>query len=153
MHKRRLVPYQVSLAGTLLGAREAVMLPIRPFLRAAGITEQQWRVLRVLSDERQLDTSTLAARAMLHAPSVTRIVKELVDRELIVRTTDPQDARRSILALTHSGENLVGRTSEQTLAILDRYAERFGADRLAALQAELRALRQSIEEDEGVPIE
>ena len=88
----RLPAYRISIAGTLLAAREAVMAPIRPELRAANVTEQQWRVLRVLADQGSLDAAALAAAALLHAPSLTRILKELTQRGLIARHPDPEDA-------------------------------------------------------------
>ena len=37
-----------SLPIALIRAREGVMLPIRDMLSETGITEQQWRVMRVL---------------------------------------------------------------------------------------------------------
>lgn len=144
MPQRRLPPYRVSLAGTLLGAREAVMNPIRPFLRDAGVTEQQWRVLRVLADEPDLDPTGLANQAMLYAPSVTRILKELVDRDLLLRSADPDDRRRSTLRLTAAGQLLVDRTASHTLEILRAYDARFGSDRLSALRQELLALTEAI---------
>ena len=146
-----LPPYRVSLAGTLLAAREAVMAPIRPFLRSAGVTEQQWRVLRVLSDMGPLDPSGLAAAALLHAPSVTRILKELAERRLVVREPDPADGRRSVIRLSDGGDALVARTAAHTLALLDRYAAAFGRERLSALQAELVALAAAIPAIDGEP--
>lgn len=141
--KRLLPPYRASLAGTLLAAREAVMAPIRPILREAGVTEQQWRLLRVLSDEGACDASRLADIAMLHAPSVTRILKELADRKLIVREADPSDGRRAVVTISASGRALVKRVGKKTRVLLDAYAGAFGKKRLAALQNELVALARA----------
>lgn len=140
----RLPRYRVSLAGTLLAAREAVMTPIRPILRNAGVTEQQWRVLRVLGDEGDLDPSTLAVCALLHPPSVTRILKDLLERELIERDADDRDGRRSIVRLTEAGVALLQSTAADTLDILEIYSQQFGEERLRALRGELVALKQAI---------
>lgn len=140
----RLPPYRHSLAGTLLAAREAVMAPVRPYLREAGVTEQQWRVLRVLSDEGPLEPTGLAEAALLHPPSVTRILKELGDRNYIERRRDPGDGRRAIIVISPAGRSLVEKTSARTLGLFDQYRARFGHDRLAALQQELRELTQTI---------
>ncbi|WP_016745321.1 homoprotocatechuate degradation operon regulator HpaR [Rhizorhabdus wittichii] len=142
--RRKLQPYRQSLAGTLLAAREAVMAPLRPMLRDAGVTEQQWRVLRVIRDSQPIDATALADAALLFGPSVTRILKELLDRRLIVRETDPRDRRRSIVTLTPAGRALIEHTASQTVQVLDRYAERFGPERLDALKNELRALIDAI---------
>ncbi|HEY1145665.1 MAG TPA: MarR family transcriptional regulator [Allosphingosinicella sp.] len=143
----RLPPYRHSLAGTLLAAREAVMAPVRPYLRDAGVTEQQWRVLRVLSDEGPMEPTGLADAALLHAPSVTRILKELGDRGYTERRRDPSDGRRAIIAIAPAGRNLVDETSARTLRLFEQYRARFGPDRLAALQRELRELTHSIGQD------
>ena len=139
-----LPPYRTSLAGTLLAAREAVMAPIRPKLRAANVTEQQWRVLRVLDDGGSIDAQGVAAAALLHAPSVTRILKELGERGLIERRIDVQDGRRSIIAITAAGIHLLNDTAAHTLQVLDRYGQAFGPERLDALVREIAAFTASI---------
>ena len=51
----------------LLRAREAVMQHRRPSLRAQGLSDQQWRVLRVLREhaDEGLETGQLAERASM----------------------------------------------------------------------------------------
>lgn len=132
-----LAPYPKSLAGTLLAAREAVMAPIRPILRAADVTEQQWRVLRVLAGSESLDVSSIATCALLHPPSVTRILRELGERGLIVRSIDNRDSRRSIVAITQAGVALIDDTGQHTVQVLQAYEDAFGSERLKALQADL----------------
>ena len=148
MAKRKtttLHPYPESLAGILLAAREAVMAPIRPELRAANVTEQQWRVLRVLTDCKSIDARGIAAAALLYAPSVTRILKELSERNLIQRQTDANDGRRSIIAITKEGRDLVQATAAHTLELLDRYAHAFGRERLDSLKTEIAAFTATIQ--------
>ena len=45
-----LQPYSQAMTLALLRALEALMSRMRPILRAHGVTEQQWRVRRILSD-------------------------------------------------------------------------------------------------------
>lgn len=120
------------------------MAPIRPLLREAGVTDQQWRVLRVLTDAGPLDGSSIAEMALLYAPSVTRIVRELVERGLVSRSTDAADRRRSVICITPNGEALVRRTAEHTAILLSRYGESFGQERLASFIAEAAALIQTL---------
>lgn len=145
---RKLPPYRASLAGLLLGAREAVMGPIRPILREAGVSEQQWRVLRVLDDTGPIDPTSLAEAALLHAPSLTRILRELEDRALIDRAADPHDGRRSIVELSPAGRGLLRQTATQTVRKLDDYIARFGAERMKRLISELNALMDTLSENE-----
>ncbi|MCJ2185852.1 MarR family transcriptional regulator [Novosphingobium beihaiensis] len=140
-----LQPYPQSLAGSLLAAREAVMAPIRPFLRESNVTEQQWRVLRVLADAETMDAKGIADQALLYAPTVTRILKELGDRKLIERKSDPEDGRRSIISITDEGRDLVVGTASHTKVLLDAYAKAFGPERLEAFKAEALALAEALE--------
>ncbi len=146
MVTRRMLPYRISLAGSLLAAREAVMAPIRPMLRAAGVTEAQWRVLRVLADEDSVDPSRLAEAAILYQPSVTRILKELVERDLVERRSDPADGRRAIILLKPEGRALVERTAAHTLTVIDTISARFGPERVAKLRKELAAFSAAIKD-------
>lgn len=141
-----LMPYPQSIAGSLLAAREAVMAPIRPHLRAANVTEQQWRVLRVLADSEALDAKGIADEALLYAPTVTRILKELADRGLVDRRVDPSDARRSIISITSQGQKLVRNTAKHTRILLDAYGEAFGKERLKAFKSEAQAFARTLEQ-------
>lgn len=142
--KRRLSRYSESLAGTLLGAREAVMKPIRPILREMNVTEQQWRVLRVLADEGSLDASGIAEKAILYPPTVTRILRDLTERSLVLREGDPDDGRRFIISITAEGRSLVSKTASQTIVLLESYKEAFGEDRLNLFISEARALAKAL---------
>lgn len=143
--KAGLTRYSESLAGTLLAAREAVMAPIRPILREANVTEQQWRVLRVLTEVDELDASSIAKEALLYAPTVTRILRELTERQWVVRSTDPNDGRRSVISISDEGRRLVQGTATYTVPMLSAYAEAFGEQRLRDFIAEARELAKALE--------
>jgi homoprotocatechuate degradation regulator HpaR len=125
--------FRHSLPMELLRAREAAMSRFRPILREHGLTEQQWRVVRVLAENDNIDASEVAARSFLLAPSLTRILQFLEKEGLVRRTADRSDQRRSVLRLTRKGRDVfdrVGPDSEQ------RYAEiaaEFGEERLEQL--------------------
>lgn len=141
---KKLLPYRQSLAGTLLAAREAVMGPIRPMLAKAGVTEQQWRVLRVLGDAGPIDLKSLAESALLFGPSVTRILKDLVERGLVVRQANPRDGRGAIVSLSAKGRVLIEETADHTIRQLTIYSKKFGDRRLKNLILELQALIAAI---------
>ncbi len=141
---RKLPPFEQTMGATLLVAKEAVLAPMRPKLREHDITEPQWRVLRVINDRGGVDVSGLAEVGLLHIPSVTRILKELESRNLIVRQPDANDRRRSPVALTPEGHEVVKDISRQVLRVMREYSDRFGAQRMSRLADELRALSAAI---------
>ncbi|MGH8356893.1 MAG: MarR family transcriptional regulator, partial [Pseudomonas sp.] len=63
-----------SLTLTLLQAREAAMSFFRPSLNEHGLTEQQWRVIRILSQHDELEIYQLAELACILKPSLTGVL-------------------------------------------------------------------------------
>ena len=111
-----------SLPMSLLRAREAVMDRFRPVLRAHGITEQQWRVLRAVAAAGPIDAGGLAELCCLLPPSLTRIARDLVARGLIARATSSHDQRVSEISITPTGRDLiakVGPNSEREYAAIE----------------------------------
>ena len=140
-----------SLPMSLLRARESVMRHFRPALRRNGMTEQQWRVLRALMTRPGMEVSELAEATFLLGPSLSRILRDLDSLGLITRRHDDADQRRSIIALSPRGEALIEQISPESEAIYAEITRRFGAQRLAELQAMLRELETLLAE--GPPIE
>ena len=128
----------------MLGAKESVIAPMRTKLREYHITEPQWRVMRVINDRGTTDATGLAEVGLLHAPSVTRILKELEQRKLVVRELDSNDRRRILVALSPEGREVVKVISRHVLHVMREYSDRFGAERLEKLANELRALSAAI---------
>ena len=125
--------FRHSLPMELLRAREAAMARFRPVLREHGLTEQQWRVVRALADGGPIDAGELARRSFLLAPSLTRILQFLEKGALVTRSSDRNDQRRSVLALTDKGREIFARVGPDSEL---RYAEiesEFGHDRLEQL--------------------
>ena len=115
-----------SLPIALIRAREGLMAPIREMLSDTGITEQQWRVLRVLSEYGAIDSSTLADRASILFPSLTRIVATMRDKRLISQTRDEIDRRRQIITITEAGQKIIDERSEQSTQIVANIRETLG---------------------------
>ena len=122
-----------SLPMELLKAREAAMSRFRPMLREFGLTEQQWRVIRVLCEFGRLDASELARRSMLLAPSLTRILQFLEGEGLVRRLADRGDQRRAFLELSPRGERLFASVAPASESIYAEMEGAFGASRMDAL--------------------
>ena len=130
---RKLREFQRSLPMELLKAREAAMSRFRPLLREHGLTEQQWRVLRALSEYDRLDASELADRSFLLAPSLTRILQHLEGQGLIRRTTDENDQRRHVVVLSAKGRQLFKQVAPKSETLYSEIEVEFGVERLDAL--------------------
>lgn len=138
-----------SLPIALLRARERVMGPIRNLLADAGITEQQWRVLRVLQEDGPMEPTRIAEQACLLLPSLTRMLQKLEEKKLIQRKPDKIDRRRQIVRITARGSRVIEDNLDKSLALMDQVRQRLGPDRYESLLDLLNALDR-LDRDEGV---
>lgn len=120
----------------LLQAREALMQHYRPRLRVHGLSDQQWRVLRVLQENDEgMETGRLAEQAYILGPSLTGILARMQKSGLVRRTRSADDARCMLVHATPAGRSLV---SELSLSIEAQYrdlAGHLGRERLSQLYA------------------
>lgn len=61
-----------SINISLIQAREALMTQFRPILNQANITDQQWRIIRLLAENGTLDFQDLANHGVYSAPQPDR---------------------------------------------------------------------------------
>jgi homoprotocatechuate degradation regulator HpaR len=100
-----------NLPRLLLQARESVMAHTRPSLREHGLSDQQWRVLRVLGEHGTLETGRIAREAFILGPSLTGVLARMERDGLVRRERDPDDQRRSVVEATPKGLKLVDKLS------------------------------------------
>lgn len=122
-----------SLPIALLRAREKVMGPIRAMLADVGVTEQQWRVLRVLDERGPLDPTEIADRSCLLLPSLTRILQTLEGKDLVSRAPHPTDRRKQVVTITESGHSLIVDNLQESQRLNAWLRDSFGADKLDEL--------------------
>ena len=131
---------QLTLNILLVQARDAVVSYYRPVLNQAGITEQQWRIIRLLSQHGTLDFQELSQQTSILRPSLTGILTRLEKLELVMRLKPASDQRRVFLKLTENGLQLFERIS----ALMDEQTKQlendFSSKKLQQLENLLKQL-------------
>lgn len=122
-----------SLPIALLRARERVMGPIREMLQGVGITEQQWRVLRVLQENGPLEPTRISEQACLLLPSLTRILQKLDEKKLVERSKDREDRRKQIIKITDLGAELIEANLATSISLMEKTRAQMGDERYEAL--------------------
>ncbi|GAB3454940.1 homoprotocatechuate degradation operon regulator HpaR [Insolitispirillum peregrinum] len=138
--KSALRAFSRSLPMALLKAREDVMAGFRPNLRNHQITEQQWRALKTLASHGEMRAGQLAQISLISMPSLTRILRDLGQRDLIQRRSEPGDQRTALVSLTPAGQALACSVGHGAEGHYDRIADSFGPERLEQLHHLLAAL-------------
>jgi homoprotocatechuate degradation regulator HpaR len=108
------------------------------------VTEQQWRVLRVLNEEDRIDAGLLAVRGCVLAPSLSRILSALRDQNWIEFEKDPEDRRRLIVTLTVEGRAFFDRIARQSAEIYGEIENLIGRKEISHLLDELSALQSKL---------
>ncbi|MEM6760050.1 MAG: homoprotocatechuate degradation operon regulator HpaR [Pseudomonadota bacterium] len=134
-----------SLPIALLRVREKVMERFRPMLQRHGVTEQQWRVLRVLAETPDIDMSALAKAANLLPPSLSRMTRGLEERRLIITARAAGDGRRTSLRLSESGAALITKVAPESSAISSEIEATVGRDQIQNLIDQLETVLDALE--------
>ena len=136
-------PTSRSLPIALLRARESVMAQIRPLLARRGLTEQQWRVLRVLDEAGPLEATELAGQSCILTPSMTRILKALEERGMVRRERHATDGRRALIHITDSARDVIRAAAPESNRINDELVAAFGEEHMDMLLDMLERLAKT----------
>ncbi|MBK5007746.1 homoprotocatechuate degradation operon regulator HpaR [Pseudomonas sp. S32] len=131
-----------SLTLTLLQAREAAMAFFRPALNAHDLTEQQWRVIRILRQQGELESHQLADLACILKPSMSGVLKRLERDGIVSRRKSSEDQRRVFISLTVKGQQAFMSMSEEMNRNYEKILRQFGADKLHALMQLLDEMKK-----------
>ena len=122
-----------NLPRLLLQARESVMAHTRPSLRGHGLSDQQWRVLRVLGEHGTVETGRVAREAYILGPSLTGVLARMERDGLVRRERDPADQRRTVVEATAKGLKLVEKLSHTIEAHYAWMEKSLGKEKLSQL--------------------
>lgn len=95
-----------SLPMMLYRALDAVMPRFRAIFKEFGLTEQQWRVLRVLWQHDEIPFRELAELTLIPAPSLVGVVDRLGDNGMTARRRSAADRRNVFVRATQKGRAL-----------------------------------------------
>lgn len=135
----RVLPIHIPLTALLDLAFEALLAEFR-----SEIEESDFDDLRITHGcvfryvrETGMRLTEIAERANVTKQSAGEIVDDLVERGYVERMPDPADRRAKLICLTARGERAQEFGFRTFAAIEERWAERFGAGRIADLRKTL----------------
>ncbi|MFJ4835346.1 MarR family winged helix-turn-helix transcriptional regulator [Streptomyces sp. NPDC088747] len=93
-----------ELAHLLTRAERLAARRLQSVLDEDGCSLDAWRVLALLGDGQGHHMTAIAEAAFLPPPTLTKLVDQLVDQNLVHRRVDPADRRRILAHLTPRGQ-------------------------------------------------
>jgi len=124
-----------SLTLQLLQAREAAMVFFRPLLNQHGLTEQQWRVIRVLAEDGPMESQQLAEHTCILKPSMTGVLSRMERDSLVYRHKPAHDLRRVHVGLREEGMRRFATMQADVARNYRRIEQQFGVHNMQQLLA------------------
>ena len=137
-----------NLPQLCLRAREEILRHFRPILTYYGLTEQQWRILRAVSEAGRLEPREICEICQILSPSLTGVLARMEEIGLVTRTRMTEDQRRLIVELTPKAETLVAEMQPLIVAQYRQIEKAFGSqliNDLYAVMDRLAVVAQSCE--------
>lgn len=120
--------FERSLPMMLYKTLDAVMPQFRVIYAEFGITEQQWRVLRVLWERESMPLLELAELTLISPPSLVGIIDRLSKIAMVRRVRSELDRRVVNIEITLKGRVLKENVSPRVDAIYARLEESIDAE-------------------------
>ena len=122
------------LAYLLASANRQMHLGMSNSVAAEEVTQEHWRILQVLSDEKGQSMGELAERVLLNHPALTKNIDKLVSRGLVLRAADHSDNRKVLVYISDLGLETVARLKVNVDAHHDSIADTLGARKTEQLK-------------------
>jgi MarR family transcriptional regulator, organic hydroperoxide resistance regulator len=134
------------LSYLLASAHRRMRIGLSESIGAGEFTEEHWRILHVLSDEKGASMGELAERVLLNGPALTKNIDKLVSRGVVQRAADASDSRKVLVFISDLGLETVARLKRRVDAHHSSIEEALGPRRTSQLK---RLLETFIEESRG----
>ncbi|MDY7577667.1 homoprotocatechuate degradation operon regulator HpaR [Herbaspirillum sp. RTI4] len=139
-----------NLPQLFLQSREHLMSHFRPILNHFGVTEQQWRVLRLLDEHGQLEPRELCDLCQILSSSMSGVLLRMEDMDLVCREAVADDRRRLMVRLAPGGDRIIGEIAPlielQYRHIEQAFGKRIIGDLLSAFEGFMSVESAAVEQ-------
>jgi DNA-binding MarR family transcriptional regulator len=122
------------LSYLLASANRRMHLGLAQSIAAEEVSEEHWRILHVLSDEKGRSMGELAERVLLNHPALTKNIDKLVSKGLVQRAADMEDSRRVLVFISDLGLETVARLKKNVDAHHVSIADTLGSRKTEQLK-------------------
>ncbi len=95
---QQFLPYRLSALTNRISQSLA-----NKYSKRFGINVHEWRIIAVLGEEEAISAVAITNRIAMDKVAVSRAVKKLIEKELVVKKLDSKDQRKHELALSKTG--------------------------------------------------
>lgn len=109
-------------------------------LSLEGVSLEQWRALKVISEQAGLTMRELARNLAQNNPTLTKIVDKMVSEALVYRLPDQEDRRKVRLFISDKGKSVLTQQDERVVEHQGKMETVYGAAQTQQLKEMLELL-------------
>ncbi|WP_096201726.1 MarR family winged helix-turn-helix transcriptional regulator [Bacillus sp. FJAT-45350] len=110
------------------------------------VTHDQWSIMIRLWEEDGLTQNRLATLTKKDSPSISRLINNMVKRELVMRVPHPVDKRTNMIFLTPKGKKLQVGLIEQAQKTIEQISSGINEDELGIFLSVLARIDSNLSE-------
>lgn len=134
------LPYRLSVA-----SNKASGLIAKAYQARFGLTIWEWRVIAVLGEGQALTAQAICEATAMDKVTVSRAIRALDERGLVIRKRNTDDRRASDVSLTADGQGIYAEVSPLALTYEQALLEGFSTDERAQLMTLLEKLEHQLD--------
>ena len=140
MELQKFLPYQLSVLSNKISTG------IAKFYRDQyGINVPEWRVLVILSATNHQTAKDLATHSQMDKVKISRTMKSLEAKGLIIERTCKEDARARRYNLTINGRQLINEVKPKALAFEEELIGSLSTEEIKLFQSCINTLNQQVD--------
>lgn len=112
--------------------------------RSYGLSREEWRMLLLLADARELTSLELSQRTTLDKVQISRAAQKLGDKGLIDRSVSQKDKRLKVYSCTDAGAKMFQELFPKVKRQADSVLGALSDDDKTSLERGLQALKEAI---------
>lgn len=136
--------YERSFMTELLRLREGMKSHFRSILKTHDMTDQNWRILKVVVDYGPIEVTQISRAAVIPPASLSRILPKMEAAALVARSSNPDDMRRTMIESTAKGRALHAAITPRMRDAYIKVASVLDADLLRQLEAIVGELNRQL---------
>ncbi|MFC0561724.1 MarR family winged helix-turn-helix transcriptional regulator [Halalkalibacter alkalisediminis] len=108
------------------------------------VTHEQWSIMIRLWEEDGLTQNKLAAMTNRDSPSISRLINNMIKRDLVTRIVHPVDKRTNLIFLTATGKKLQEAMIEQAQLTVDQISTGISKEEMATFLKVLEKIDRNL---------
>jgi len=134
------LPYRLSVA-----SNKASGLIAKAYQARFGLTIWEWRVIAVLGEGKALTAQAICEATAMDKVTVSRAIRALDERGLVIRKRNTEDRRASDVSLTSDGQGIYAEVSPLALNYEQALLDGFSNDERVQLMSLLEKLEHQLD--------